>query len=415
MAYPQALFIRQVLITKLQSNEQTLQETEGQFQTLFEESPIAIELWNAYGELVEVNPACLDLFGVMEPMDLKRFNLFADRNLSKEMKENLRNGLSVQYEAPFDFEKVKSHNFYQTKHSGIIQIHTEITPLKKEKTRNAGKYLVYVQDITGHKQAMQVLRGAYEDALQVSEMKSNLLSFASHELKTPLVPIIGWVGFLKSLLEKGKKIEDHFGMEDVLSILHACERLDKSVSKFLDLGRLESKRLVLQQQDHSLATLFANSLESVAQLAQSRDIVIQKDIPDCQLHVDGFRMEEVFINILTNAIKYSPTGSHVSVSAHVNGALVIKFHDEGIGFTEDQLKNVWRPFSTSNLQNKSDGMPSTGIGLFLSKGIVEQHGGTIAITSPGPGKGSTVSISLPPETILNLTTPQNIKGSREEI
>jgi signal transduction histidine kinase len=178
---------------------------------------------------------------------------------------------------------------------------------------------------------------------------------------------------------------------------------------------LESKRLVLQQQDHSLATLFANSLESVAQLAQSRDIVIQKDIPDCQLHVDGFRMEEVFINILTNAIKYSPTGSHVSVSAHVNGALVIKFHDEGIGFTEDQLKNVWRPFSTSNLQNKSDGMPSTGIGLFLSKGIVEQHGGTIAITSPGPGKGSTVSISLPPETILNLTTPQNIKGSREEI
>ncbi len=409
LSYPEALFIQKVLISKLKSNKDILEETEERFRSLFEESPIATELWNANGKLVEVNQACLDLFGIIEPNELQKLNLFADRNLSLEMKENLQRGYSVRYEAPYNFDIVKSTKWFQTKRSGTIHIEVEITPLKKKKPLNARQYLVYVQDITDHKQAMQILQEsrtsiqrAYEDALQVSEMKTNLLSFASHELKTPLVPIMGWVGVLKSLLEKGKKIDEFFGMEEVMSILHACERIDRSISKFLDLGRLESKKLELQKQDHSLGMLFANSVECITPLAQSREVILHSDVPNIHLQVDGFRIEEVFINILSNAIKYSPPNSQVWVTAGVKeGRFTIVFRDEGAGFTEEQLKHVWRPFSVNNSQEKSNRMGSTGIGLFLSKGIVEQHGGAIEITSPGPGKGSTVTISLPPEILIN--------------
>jgi PAS domain S-box-containing protein len=141
----------------------------------------------------------------------------------------------------------------------------------------------------------------------------------------------------------------------------------------------------------------------------SRESVLGRDIWDAiyaisnklqnpKLFCDGFRLEQVFINILSNAIKYSPNGKEISITSEQSPLFyTIIFQDQGYGFTPDELQSIWRPFSKINRSSKEDLFSGTGVGLYISKGIVEMHGGTIEITSSGPNMGSCVKVRLPVE------------------
>ena len=111
---------------------------------------------------------------------------------------------------------------------------------------------------------------------------------------------------------------------------------------------------------------------------------------------DRFRIEQVFINILSNAIKYSPDGTEVRLwSKNEDERVIFYCQDQGYGFSEEQMKNLWRPFTRTTSGDKTGGKFSTGIGLYLSKLIVEMHGGGINVDSKGINQGTTVTIFLP--------------------
>ncbi|OLS12427.1 MAG: sensory box protein [Promethearchaeota archaeon CR_4] len=379
-------------VTERKKAEEALKASEEKYRTLFESNIVGVFLSDYEGNVHECNQAIAAILGysredfVHIPTPMLYVNP-KDRQLVLSMLDE--NGEVENFETLW--RKKDGTSFWV------------LFSAKKIPLQDTDRFLVTLIDIDQMKQAMQILKDnqesilkLYEDALSISEMKTNLITFASHELKTPLVPIIGWAEFILHAIEKGKKLGEILGKEEITSILNSARRLTTIINNFLDIGRLESKRLELKVQLHKSTILMKNALESVTQLALSRNITINNDIQDVDMWVDGFRMEQIFINILSNAIKYSPEGNHVWVTSEVTGDLLsIYFKDQGRGFTPEQLKEVWRPFSAKGWQSKGDILPGTGIGLFLSKGLIERHNGKIEITSPGPDLGSTIKVTLP--------------------
>ncbi|MFX1513681.1 MAG: PAS domain S-box protein, partial [Promethearchaeota archaeon] len=145
------------MIQKLQSVNEALKKSEESFKTIFTESPVAIELYDSDGKLIDVNQACLDLFGVVDKGEIYGFDLFKDPNVKEEFKEKLSKGEPIRYQGAFDFEKVKLNSLYRTTKSGIIQLDVLITPLQLKRKELPIHYLVKILDITEQKQLEQAL------------------------------------------------------------------------------------------------------------------------------------------------------------------------------------------------------------------------------------------------------------------
>jgi PAS domain S-box-containing protein len=139
-----------------------LRESVVRFRSLFEKSPIGIELYDHDARLIEVNPACMVIFGVVDPKQLRGFDLYGDPNLANVDKQRLRAGLSVRYEVPFDFELVKQYQLYETARSGIIYLDVLITPLGDGVESESAGYMVQVQDITARRLMEVALRESEE-------------------------------------------------------------------------------------------------------------------------------------------------------------------------------------------------------------------------------------------------------------
>ncbi len=256
--------------------------------------------------------------------------------------------------------------------------------------------IAVITDITERKRAEETLKKLYEETLKISEMKSNLITFVSHELKTPLVPIIGWSDLLKKGVNEGLDLNKLIDKEGVEGIVRSSYRLSAIINNFLDLDRLERDSIRLEKDDFPLLTLLDNALKEIKDFAQIKRITIKNTCENVILHVDGFRIEQVFINILSNAVKYSPPNTTVEISSQTENMLFhVYFQDEGYGFTTEDLHDIWQPFTTVYLRKKDTLSTGTGIGLRLSKGIIEQHKGSIEISSPGPNQGSLVKITFP--------------------
>ncbi|HMF33694.1 MAG TPA: PAS domain S-box protein, partial [Candidatus Lokiarchaeia archaeon] len=373
-------------ITERRQAEEALRESEEKYRNLFETAPVGIGVGKFTGEVVDINPALLKIMGATlnEMKSFKISNFYinpADRDtFLSSMREN---------GAIRDFE-IKQKRFDGSEFIALLNAVTI-------KQKGEPMLLINIRDITSRKQAEENLQQLYEETLHISQMKSNLLTFASHELKTPLVPILGWTEFLKTSLEKGKNIEEIVGYDEVSSMYNASMRLNRIIENFLDVSRLEAGRFDLQRKMQSAIKLVQIALQNVQRLADSQEMQVNINVQDMDLLVDGFRMEQVFINILTNAIKYSPPRSEIWIESSCDDSFyTFTFTDQGLGFTPEELEDVWRPFSPSFLRKKTEqSVPGTGVGLYLAKGIVELHGGTIEIDSQGRDKGTIVSVAIP--------------------
>jgi PAS domain S-box-containing protein len=142
-------------------------ESEERYRSIHDHSPISIEMYDAQGALIQVNRACQDLFGVVDPQEIRGFSLFDNPNLRDEWKAALRLGESVRYQGPYDFEKVKTSMLYRTSKSGIMWLDVSIVPLKHSKGSITG-FLVQIQDISEQKRVI--------DALSESEEKFRTLA-----------------------------------------------------------------------------------------------------------------------------------------------------------------------------------------------------------------------------------------------
>jgi len=228
-------------------------------------------------------------------------------------------------------------------------------------------------------------------AMEFDRIKSEFISSAAHELLTPLTAIKGYVEMLKSVdtdFDPGQRSE-------FLDIAyHQTEVLERIVDDMLDLGRLESgQKIRLQFEPADLLQVVDKTLSMLRQLYPRHRIewTFPERLP--LLLIDPIRIDQVLSNLLGNAAKYSEDESPIFLSlAREGSAVVVRVRDQGIGMTTEQLGHVFESFyrvDTSDTKRRG-----LGLGLSISKLIVEEHGGTIHIES-APGKGTTVSFTLP--------------------
>ncbi|MDR2577275.1 MAG: response regulator [Chitinispirillales bacterium] len=241
---------------------------------------------------------------------------------------------------------------------------------------------------------------------KVSELKSNFLSIASHELNTPLTSIKGYSDIIIDNM-RDKAEPNVFRM--IESISRAADRLHKVVNNILDVTKIEQGRLRLRPENIDLAAIMRDCAEELGQLADKRGITIRTNVcgAEHRFYGDKIRMLQMFTNLLNNAIKYSPDGSPVEAAIEVKPGKYyhITITDRGIGIDKSEHKTIFDPFyevgsATRHSTDSTKFMGSgSGLGLSIVKGIVERHGGRVWVESEGTKKdtfpGSAFHIILP--------------------
>ena len=226
------------------------------------------------------------------------------------------------------------------------------------------------------------------DLVNALAAKDDFVSNVSHEFRTPLTSILGYVELL--LDDDDRLAESH--REPLNIIRRNSQRLLGLVS---DLLTSRSGQLIVSPQAVDVAELVRASISAALPRAAAANVRLQADTPErMDAHVDSVRMSQVLDNLVSNAIKYSPDGGDVVVSLEAeDSTLVCRVSDTGMGMSEkDQAEVFTKFFRTSNVRNTS--IPGVGLGLPISKAIVEAHGGSIHVRST-PGEGTTFTVKVP--------------------
>jgi len=255
---------------------------------------------------------------------------------------------------------------------------------------NAGMFKAEHEDIIGSiaAQAAIALENSklFEEVKALSSKKDEFIALASHELKTPLTTIKGFLQIL------AKKSQNTVGKMFVEKTLHQVERLNALISDLLDVSKIEAGKLQFHLEPLILVQLLKDVMETFPYTNKSHQIVFEEPEEKFIVLGDRQRLEQVVINLLTNAIKYSPKANKVYVGIERKGDLVaVKIKDEGIGLKREHLIKIFNRFYRAEGVGNVSGL---GIGLYLSKEIIDRHNGTILVNSEY-GKGSEFMFSLP--------------------
>ena len=222
--------------------------------------------------------------------------------------------------------------------------------------------------------------------------KDEFLAVLSHELRTPLTPILGWVRILKQIdgsPAQRRKAADSIERNALLQI--------KLVDDLLDLNRVIRDKVPLDIGVHDLVDLVRSALDTTSQVTASKNIDITYVGSNEPLVVegDGGRLQQVFVNILSNAVKFTPEGGSIRVTVErVSDTATVRVVDTGEGIAADFLSHVFEMFRQQE-QGTRRRHTGLGIGLALVKRLVEMHGGRVDISSGGLGCGTEVAIRLP--------------------
>ena len=232
---------------------------------------------------------------------------------------------------------------------------------------------------------------ARADAEAANKLKDEFVSTVSHELRTPLNAILGWA----SMLRMGS-VDAGVVPQAIEAIHRNASRQAKLVDDLLDFARIAGGRTALDLEPINAQAFLRGIVESVIPLAASNQIEIQVSaIPEATLHGDVRRLEQVFVNLLGNSLKFTPAGGHINVSARTIGRnLEVRVADDGIGIAPEFLPHVFDRFRQgdgTSTRNHS----GLGLGLSIAKQLVEAHSGTIRVESAGSGQGTAFVVTLP--------------------
>jgi signal transduction histidine kinase len=228
---------------------------------------------------------------------------------------------------------------------------------------------------------------------EFGKIKDIFLSTASHELKTPLTAVIGYAELLGDPQMTGEAQKKGF----LQKLQGEAARLLGLIDNILDFTRLETGKTRLKRQRTSLTELLHTTVETVTPMAVKNGLVIEEQhfVEDLHMDIDEVQMRQVFINLLTNAVRYSPSGETIRVSSQITPTgVVVSVTDHGPGIDVAERSHIFTVFGQGLCNGTSKGL---GIGLYLVQRIVELHGGTVSLdSSVEPGaSGSTFSVHLP--------------------
>ncbi|KAA9035894.1 PAS domain S-box protein [Ginsengibacter hankyongi] len=332
------------------------------------------------GIITSWNNAAQKMFGYSEEEAIgKHISLIIPRDRLHEetiIIENIRNGIKMEH-----FETIRV-----AKNGREINISLAVSPIRDKSGQIIGASKI-ARDITEKIEA-EKQRQLYIKRLQeLNDYKDDFMAMASHELKTPLTVI-------KANLQI---LEHKMGHDSNLNFVHhtlkQVNKLSDLITNLLDITKIQAGKLELNFAEFDINTLLRDIIENIQQTTSQHKIIFKEAKQPMLTNGDEERIGQVIVNILTNAIKYSPGSTDIFVEAYKkNNNIIVSIQDNGIGIEQTDLENIFTRFY------RASGIASTfagsGIGLYISSEIVKKHGGEIWADSE-PDKGSVFYFSLP--------------------
>jgi PAS domain S-box-containing protein len=379
------------------------EETLKKLSRAIEQSPATVVITDVRGRIQYVNPVFSTLTGYSAeeasgktPRILK--SGFHSKSFYKELWDTILSGR--QWYGKFCNRKKKGEIYWEQ---------ASISPVRNERGEIT-HFVAVKEDITKLLEYEAELKQAKESAESANRAKSDFLASMSHELRTPLNAIIGFSEVLK---------EKYFGPltekqeEYVTDILSSGKHLLELINDILDLSKIEAGKMTLELSSVRIADLVRQSLTMVREKAAKHgialDLEIDSALEEIQIPADERKLKQVLFNLLSNAVKFTPDGGAIRVAVRhraggdvVSGAapgadlLEISVSDTGIGVEPADQEKIFEPFYQVG-QGQTNKPPGTGLGLSVSRELVELHGGILRVQSRGKNQGSTFLLTIPIE------------------
>lgn len=265
-------------------------------------------------------------------------------------------------------------------------------PARSEDGRLYGR-IWYFRDMTDRKRLEEELKAQNEELKELDRLKSSFVDSVSHELRTPLTSIKGYAEFLEDEIA-GSLSADQHGF--VAQIVAGASRLERLVDDLLDFARMEAGTFKLAVRDFDLRQMLVRVVESFRPQAMERMLTIETSVPPDSVRVsaDPGRIEQVIMNLMSNALKFNSPNGHVIVRLVASGAAVrVEIQDTGQGVAPDKLPRLFERFYQVD-PSMTRAAGGAGLGLSISRALIEAHGGRIGVES-ALGEGSRFWFELP--------------------
>jgi len=412
------LFVKD--ISKEKEAEESLKVSEERFRTLIENLPIGVFRSSVDGKFHTINPAFKSMFGLAIDIDhnnLNAIDFYADPKDRDDLITSLEktekvSGFEIRFKksdgilfwGKMSASKVTNSNGSILYIDGII----ENIDQQKQIKRELKNYQDHLEDIV--EERTKELKIATKAADKANNAKSEFLANISHELRTPISNIIGVANMLMD------RISDHTIKKNIEIINLSANSLLHIINDILDISKIEANRIELNIEPFDLHELINQTIQQFSHAIQQKhlefNLTFQPDIPRF-VEGDSNRLGQVLRNLLSNAIKFTNKGYIALEVRHIDSSpiqheLVLSVSDSGVGISETKKDHLFQKFSQLD-QTYSKKYPGTGLGLVISKGLVEQMGGRIWVKSQ-QGKGSTFYFSI----VLHRTSDSSFDQSKSD-
>jgi PAS domain S-box-containing protein len=375
-------------VTFRKQAEQKIKESEEKYRHLFENSPNAIVLVTLKGVVMDCNPATTSLFGY-EKEDLvdKHFIDIAayPSELRPQFINSFKNIFQRNYNEPVEFQAYK-------KDGSLVWVasYLALNNLGSETFVQA-----IFQDITQQKRSEQIIQKEIDRLKEIDQIRNNLVRRISHELKTPLISIFSTS---QHLLENYSDQVDNRILRLINTIHKGGKRLKLLAENLVNSLRLESRELTLNMQNENLVEIVSECIDTFTIFAQERKLFFKKDLPEnLMLEVDKIWLSQAISNLISNAIKNTPERGGVLVKLSEERTHIdISIEDTGVGLTKKEIEKLFEKFGKLERFNEDldIDIEGSGLGLYITREIVQLHSGDIFVYSKGRNQGSIFTIRL---------------------
>ena len=378
------------VLLRLHSIERGLVQSEARWRSFMDSNIIGVVILK-HGRFVEANDTFLGMLGYSREELLGTPRTWRSLTAPESLDRSEAAAAELRMRgncAPFEKE-------YLRKDGSRVWSMTTATTIHDSEDQ----WMAFVLDISDRKHAALEREAAFArehaartQAEDATRLKDEFLANLSHELRTPMNAIIGWTHLLRS-----GRLEDSQRQRALESIDRGARSQAKLIEDLLDVSRIVSGKLNLNLQPVDLAAVIDAALESQRPAAQGKGLKLERSEvpPDFTVLGDAGRLQQVFLNILSNAVKFTPAGGHVRVGlATKSGEAEVVVTDTGEGIAPEFLPYVFDRFRQADGTSTRTHM-GLGLGLAIVRHVVEMHGGTVRVASPGVGKGAAFTVTIP--------------------